>query len=162
MCFPIIARGHGKKVNPVNLFTIWPRDDLWPTERLWPSLRCGQIRGDMAIWNLFLEEERYVFPLHWRHIERDGVSNNQLHYCLLNCSCRHHRSKKTSKLRVTGLCAGNSPVTGEFSAQKARYAENVYIWWRHHAWHAGKEITGGKQKGYCICVGVWGYLILHW
>ena len=28
------------------------------------------------------------------------------------------RSKKTSsKLRVTGLCTGNSPVTGEFSAQ---------------------------------------------
>ena len=25
--------------------------------------------------------------------------------------------KKTSKLRVTGLCAGNSPVTGEFPAQ---------------------------------------------
>ena len=25
-----------------------------------------------------------------------------------------HRSKKTSKLRVTGLCVGNSPMTGEF------------------------------------------------
>ena len=28
------------------------------------------------------------------------------------------RSKKKSKLRVTGLCAGNSPVTGEFPAQR--------------------------------------------
>ena len=28
------------------------------------------------------------------------------------------RSKKTSKLPVTGLCAGNSPVTGEFPAQR--------------------------------------------
>ena len=28
------------------------------------------------------------------------------------------RSKKTSKLSVTGLCAGNSPVTGEFPAQR--------------------------------------------
>ena len=37
----------------------------------------------------------------------------------------------TSKLRVTGLCAGNSPVTGEFPAQKASNAENVSIWWRH-------------------------------
>ena len=27
------------------------------------------------------------------------------------------RSKKTSNLRVTGLCVGNSPVTGEFPAQ---------------------------------------------
>ena len=41
--------------------------------------------------------------------------------------------KKTSKLRVTGLCAGNSPVTGVFPAQMASNAENVPIWWRHHA-----------------------------
>ena len=40
--------------------------------------------------------------------------------------------KKTSKLRVTGLCAGNSPVIGEFHAQRASNAENVSIWWRHH------------------------------
>ena len=39
---------------------------------------------------------------------------------------------KASKLRVTGLCAGNSPVTGEFPAQMASNAENVSIWWRHH------------------------------
>ena len=31
--------------------------------------------------------------------------------------------KKTSKLRVTGLCAANSPVTGEFLAQKASDAK---------------------------------------
>ena len=30
-----------------------------------------------------------------------------------------HRAKKTSKLPVTGLCEGNSPVTSEFPAQKA-------------------------------------------
>ena len=28
-------------------------------------------------------------------------------------------SNKTSKLRVTGLCEGNSPVTGEFPTQMA-------------------------------------------
>ena len=32
---------------------------------------------------------------------------------------RHRTSNKTSKLRVTGLCEGNSPVTGEFPAQMA-------------------------------------------
>ena len=42
--------------------------------------------------------------------------------------------KKTSKLRVTGLCAGNSPVTGEFPAQMASNAENIFTWWRHHEW----------------------------
>ena len=40
--------------------------------------------------------------------------------------------RKISKLRVTGLCEGNSPVTGEFPAQRASNAENVSIWWSHH------------------------------
>ena len=42
------------------------------------------------------------------------------------------RSKRTSKFRITGLCEGNSPVTGEFSEQMANNAENISIWWRHH------------------------------
>ena len=33
---------------------------------------------------------------------------------------------------VTGLCAGNSPVTDKFPAQMASNAENASIWWRHH------------------------------
>ena len=44
------------------------------------------------------------------------------------------RSKKTSKLCLTVLCAGNSPVTGEFPAQMASTVENVSIWWSHHEW----------------------------
>ena len=50
-------------------------------------------------------------------------------HCLLN---RLLQIKETSKLRDTGLCAGNSPGTGEFPAQMASNAENVSIWWRHH------------------------------
>ena len=72
-----------------------------------------------------------VSALQWRHNGRDSVSNHQRHECLLNRLFRR-RSKKTSKLRVTGLCAGNSPGTGEFPAQMVSYAENVSIWWRHH------------------------------
>ena len=34
--------------------------------------------------------------------------------------------------RVTGLCAGNSPGTGEFTTQMASNAENISISWRHH------------------------------
>ena len=70
-------------------------------------------------------------PLQWRHNGRYGVSNHQPHDCLLKRLFRR-RTKKTSKLRVTGLCAGNSPLTGEFPAQMASNAENVSIWWRHH------------------------------
>ena len=60
--------------------------------------------------------------LQWRHNGHTGVSNHQPHHCLLNrvFGCW---SKKTSKPRVTGLCAGNSPGTGEFPAQMASNAE---------------------------------------
>ena len=71
-------------------------------------------------------------PLQWRHNDRDGVSNHQSHACLLICSFRR-RSEKPSKLRVTGICEGNSPMIGEFPAQTASYAENVAIWWRCHS-----------------------------
>ena len=70
-----------------------------------------------------------------KHVPYMLTSSNgifyQPHDCVLNCSFRR-RSKETSKLRVTGLCAGNSPVTGEFPAQMASDAENIFIWWRHH------------------------------
>ena len=42
---------------------------------------------------------------------------SQITNCLLSCLFRR-RSKETSKLRVTGLCERNSPVTGEFLAQR--------------------------------------------
>ena len=69
--------------------------------------------------------------LRWRHNGRNGVSNYQPHDCLLNRLFRR-RSKKTSKLCVTGLCVGNSPGTGKFPAQMASDAEKVSISWRHH------------------------------
>ena len=85
--------------------------------------------------------------LQWRHNGRDDVSNHQPHDCLLNRLFRR-RSKKTSKLRVTSLCAGNSSVTGEFPAQMDSNAENVYIWWRHH------ETTGKENESLARCLAI--------
>ena len=70
--------------------------------------------------------------LQWHHNECDDVWNHQPHNCLLNRLFRC-RSKKTSKLCVTGLGEGNSLVTGEFSAQRPSNSENVSIWWHHYA-----------------------------
>ena len=78
-----------------------------------------------------LSTARILWLLQWRHEGCDGVSDHQPRDCLLKRLFRH-KSKKISKLRVTGLCAGNSPVTGEFLAQMASNTENVSIWWRHH------------------------------
>ena len=92
------------------------------------------------------------WSLRWRNNGRDSVSNHQPHHGLPNCVFRC-RSKKTSNIRVTGLCAGNSPLIGEFPAQKASNAENVSIWWRHHVytlfytkpqWSESMFVSGGS------------------
>ena len=56
-------------------------------------------------------------PLEWRHNGHDSVSNHWLLNCLLKRLCSR-RSKETSKLRVTGLWEGNTPVTGVTEGQE--------------------------------------------
>ena len=109
--------------------------DMLPPKFLWPpkvSKMDSHIRH--AFENVFKGFAIFIAssPLQWRHNGHDSVSNHQPYDCLLSRLFRH-RLKQTSKLRVTGLCAGNSPETGEFPAQRASYAEKVSIWWRHHA-----------------------------
>ena len=41
--------------------------------------------------------------------------------------CSGADQRKTSKFRITGLCVGNSPVTGEFTAQKASNPECFHL-----------------------------------
>ena len=71
------------------------------------------------------------FTLQWRRNEHDGVWNHRYLDCLFNRLFRR-RSKKTSKLLVTGLCEGNPHANSGFPSQRASNAENVSIWWRHH------------------------------
>ena len=70
--------------------------------------------GMFAIWDVLL---KLILTLQWRHNGHDGVANPELY------DCSGADEKKTSKLRVFGLCAGNSHVSGEFSAQMASDAE---------------------------------------
>ena len=94
--------------------------------------------------------------LQWRHNQHGGVSNNRRLDCLLHRLFRR-RSKKISKLRVTGLCEGNLPLAGVFHVQKASNAENPSIWWRHHVF---------RQMGYvslaAIMVTIFLMPILKW
>ena len=106
----------------------------------------------------------YGLALLRRHNEPGGVSNHQPHNCLLN-RLFGNRSKKTSKLRVTGLCVGNSPETGELPAQKASNAEKVSIWWRHHGTEGLGNFNPSMEKqshypfpnfnGYTVAVWEW-------
>ena len=65
---------------------------------IWPGASMPPLHVQLA----------HTCTLHWRHNDHGGVSNHQPRGCLLNRLFRH-RWKKTTKLRVTGLCAGNSP-----------------------------------------------------
>ena len=110
------------------------------------------------LWYCFAYFESYcillTFPLQWRHNGHDSVSNHQHHDCLFNRLFRRG-SKKTSKFRVTGLCAGNSPGAGEFPAQMASTAENVSIWWRHHA------VTYQQKQTICFGLSWWWHSTSH-
>ena len=107
--------------------------------RTWRSMKgmvrikwsCVRGSASPATWHAGLVSGHWKITLQWRLNTRDCVSNHQPRRCLLNCVFRR-KSKKTSKLHVTGLCAGNSPVTSEFPAQMASNAGHVSIWWRHH------------------------------
>ena len=87
--------------------------------------------------------------LQWRHNGQDDVSNHQPHDCILSRIFRR-RSKKISKLHVTGLCMGNSSLAGEVPAQMASNTENVSIWWRHH------------DQVLLTHSNTWGLLLLTW
>ena len=63
-----------------------------------------------------------------------GVSNVYSTVCS-DVDQRKHQS--SASLAFVG---GNSPVTGEFPAQRDSNAENVFIWWRHHGLMFSKRL----------------------
>ena len=86
-----------------------------------------------------------MLTLQWRHNELDGISNHRRLYCVRNRLFRR-RSNEISKLRVTGLCTGISPVTGEFPAQMASIAEKFSISWRHHVYKRAAYMVNREQE----------------
>ena len=82
--------------------------DIWRRGYSSQSIWEGVTTPDMTRRVYITIKLRMGLPLQWCHNDHDSVSNHQPRGCLLNRLFRR-RSKKTSKLRVTGLCAGNSP-----------------------------------------------------
>ena len=88
-------------------------------------------------------------PLRWRHIGRDSVSNHQLHDCLLNRLFRR-RSKKTSKLRVTGPFFHRGPVNAPhkwpvkrnmFPFDDVIMLKRYVMMWKYILWHDVHDIA---------------------
>ena len=118
-------------------------------------------------WSVYIKNIRIklydtVQSLQWRHNDHSGASNHRLHDCLIN-RLFTHRSKKTSKFRVTGLCEGAS-VTDEFPAQRASNAENVSIWWRDHGPWVGQRanfIIRCRQGTWWLKNDLWYFSFFH-
>ena len=115
----------------ISIVTFWGK---WPPGNYINSLvqDCSiSISNTLELLQSCTKPSGSKSSLQWHHNGHDCFSNHQPHDRLLNCLFRR-RSMKTSKLHVTGLCAGNSPGTAEFLAQMASNVENVSIWWCHH------------------------------
>ena len=88
--------------------------------------------------------------LQWRHNGRDGVSIHQLLDCLLSRLFRH-RSKKTSKFRVAGLCWGinrwpvNSPHKGPVTRKVFAFDDVIMVFMKNSAEYAETEIILRKD-----------------
>ena len=92
----------------------WPRQNFFMTSRaekneLKSAIGCN---FDKYTYTTTQWQKQRWNPLQLRHNERDGVSNHQLTIVYSTVYSRR-RSKRTSKLRVTGRWPVNSPHKGQ-------------------------------------------------
>ena len=120
--------------------------------------------GSGGHWGKHTERSTEVAALRWRHNDHAGVSNHQPHGCLLNSSFRR-KSKKTSKLRVTGFVREihrgpvnfphKWPVTRKcFHLMTSSWVSIVTLTNAWLFWYWGRDIPGelGHHQG-CWCHG---------
>ena len=119
-CALVIARRgetthSGVDVNNTHLSMINPLNKMW-------RVQFGGIAGE---W-----KKRYIpkaYVIHYSEVIMSVMA------CLITGVAIVYSTVyiKISKLRVTVFCERNSPMTGEFPAQRASTMENVCIWWHH-------------------------------
>ena len=107
---------------------------------MWVQLAVGE-ETDPHCWHMIdsiipgwtQSHKKYnrLLKIHYCDVKMGAMASQITSLTILNRSFRR-RSKKTSKLCITGLCAGNSPVTGEFPPQMASNVQNGSIWWCHN------------------------------
>ena len=111
------------------------------------------INIDLSLIRLFATGGQFhttLFSLHWRHNGRTGVWNHQPRDCSI-IRLFGRRSKKTSKLRVTGLCAGNSPMNSPHKGPVTRkcfhFMKSCGEWIsKSYVWYCYYYITQGPMN----------------
>ena len=127
--------GSQHKLGKVEMQTVfWCKSTwYWQNHKVHYHISSAVIERGYCICQIPLWESNNA--LQWRHNEYDDVSNYQHLKCLLNHLYRH-KSKKTSKRHISGLCEGNPLMTSGFLSERASNAENVSIWWHHEQWYS--------------------------
>ena len=75
----------------------------------------------LCLWQLGYEGPRNMYSISVTSLASQFLLNRLF----------RRRSKKTSRLRASGICEGNPPLTIGFPSQRDSNAGNASIWWRH-------------------------------
>ena len=81
-----------------------------------PALLYMESNRNLPEWNL-QSRQRWPVRSHYGDVIMGTIASQITSLTIVYSTVYSGRSKKTSKLRVTGLCVGNSPGTGEFPAK---------------------------------------------
>ena len=124
------------QLNPWKQISVkfWSNDNQFIEKK--ENAICKMVSNLLRLEHVKLPCSGHGISLWWPHNERDGVLNYQPHDCLLKRLFRH-RSKKTSKLRVTDLCEGNSPHKGPLTRKMFPFDDVIMIQnklGQHHPW----------------------------
>ena len=92
--------------------------------------RGASMRCSFGFWEL--PGACFVWQLHYDDVIMGAMASQIASLGIVYSAVYSRRRSKKHQLRLTGLCGGNSPVTGEFPARTSN-AENGSIWWLHHA-----------------------------
>ena len=108
-----VCRAPCKKVKMI-------RRAIW----VWWTIELSQVLslGWASEWYPIFPQPQVKGPQHYNDIIMSVMASQITSLTIFTQPFIQAQIKGTSKLRVTGLCEGNSPVTGEFPAQRASNA----------------------------------------
>ena len=123
----------------------------WQFRVAWPQPWDAVLRYDITtvlayVWNsihfpasmsVFTVMNTSEYDFHYSDVIMDSMASQITSLTIAYSAVYSGENQRKHQSSASLAFVGNSPVTGEFSAQMASNAEIVSIWWRHHAETAG-------------------------
>ena len=147
----------------IGKWNIWTRDligiTVWLYEHHYPIYKCHSTK---ELWIRKL----YNFKVHYCAVIMSAMASQITSLTIVYLSWLfRHRLKKTSKLRVTGLCEGNSPVTGPVTRKVFSFDDVIMFQWKNlphqkiflvsSCWHCRDIFVGHFEWRHLFNKGYW-------